>query len=206
MPGKKMNARKALAKKRRSDAVKTPLLKKGKAVDWWFVFKLNSAEQKGNPKPKGMTGIFDHPDWRRPTYDNDTRKFSQHFLFASSDDATLQHGKGILGTSLYDPVGDAWSPLTTDGQPTPRTGHALAWTGTDLLVWGGTTGARNGRSGLVGDGAAWNARSRKWTALPSKGAPAARKDAASAWTGRTWILWGGAAETPLGGGATLSPR
>ncbi len=105
MPGKKMNARKALAKKRRSDAVKTPLLKKGKAVDWWFVFKLNAAEQKGNPKPKGMTGIFDHPDWRRPTYDNDTRKFSQHFLFASSDDATLQHGKGILGTSVNDPVG-----------------------------------------------------------------------------------------------------
>ena len=82
-----------------------PLLSSSKPVDWWFVFKLNSAEERGDPKPPGMNGIFDVAGWKRPWYEADGKKFSQHYLVASSAASTLQHGQGILGTSLEDPVG-----------------------------------------------------------------------------------------------------
>ncbi|MEM7352536.1 MAG: deoxyribonuclease II family protein [Acidobacteriota bacterium] len=82
-----------------------PLLSSGKPVDWWFVFKLNSAEEPGDPKPSGLNGLFDVAGWKRPDYESNGKKFSQHFLFASQAEPTLQYGQGILGTSLDDPVG-----------------------------------------------------------------------------------------------------
>ena len=82
-----------------------PLLNSTTPVDWWFVFKLNSAEERGDPLPPGMTGIFDVEGWRRPKYEENGKKFSQHYLVASSAGATLKHGGGVLGTSLDDPVG-----------------------------------------------------------------------------------------------------
>lgn len=40
--------------------------------------------------------------------------------------------------ALYDPVLDTWSALsTTTSTPTPRSGFAYAWTGTEFIVWGG---------------------------------------------------------------------
>ncbi len=82
-----------------------PLLTPDQPVDWWFVFKLNAAEEKGDPKPPGMTGIFDVAGWKRPAYEADGKKFSQHYVLASSAEPTLKHGRGILGASLEDPVG-----------------------------------------------------------------------------------------------------
>ena len=82
-----------------------PLLNSTTPVDWWFVFKLNSAEEQGDPKPPGVQGIFDVEGWQRPKYEADGKRFSQHYLAASSAEATLQDGKGVLGTSLDDPVG-----------------------------------------------------------------------------------------------------
>ncbi len=85
-------------------AAPEPLLNSTTPADWWFVFKLNSAEEQGDPKPSGMKGIFDVDGWQRPKYEASGKKFSQHFLVASSAGPTLKHGQGILGTSLDDPV------------------------------------------------------------------------------------------------------
>ena len=104
-----------------SRSAPAPLLSTGKSVDWWFVFKLNSAEEQGDPKPPGMKGIFDVDGWQRPAYEKDGRKFSQHYLFASSAGAALQHGKGILGTSLEDPVG------ATFGRVYDGDGYYVLW-------------------------------------------------------------------------------
>lgn len=88
-----------------TQTVPEPLLNATTPVDWWFVFKLNSAEEPGDPKPADMTGIFDVAGWQRPKYEASGKKFSQHYVFASQADPTLGHGQGILGTSLDDPVG-----------------------------------------------------------------------------------------------------
>jgi len=39
--------------------------------------------------------------------------------------------------AIYDPLTDRWTPMTLTGAPSPRAGAAFAWTGTELIVWGG---------------------------------------------------------------------
>lgn len=77
-----------------------PLLAKGKAVDWWFVFKLNSSKPfAGCAKVSGDRAC---PFGGVPL----TRgNFGQQFAFASSQDPTLQPGVGCLGAQMTDPVG-----------------------------------------------------------------------------------------------------
>src|SRR5262245_2876567 len=44
----------------------------------------------------------------------------------------------------YDPVADSWTPTSTLNAPSARSGHSAVWTGSDMIVWGGstTTGGR----------------------------------------------------------------
>jgi len=68
---------------------------------------------------------------------------------------------------------------------------AIAWTGRELLVWGGM-----GRDRLVhADGAAFDPATGRWRPLPS--APQAqqfdRRNGHAVWTGRELLVWGGTA-------------
>lgn len=51
--------------------------------------------------------------------------------------------------SFYDPVGDRWAVTTSLGAPVGREGHTAVWTGTQMIVWGGTTGGAASASGGV---------------------------------------------------------
>ncbi len=81
-----------------SSSAPVPLLAKGHPVDWWFVFKFNSASF-----PKcGGTAV------RSCSFGGDVQnysKFSQQFVFASSENHTLQQGNNCLGDTTDDPVG-----------------------------------------------------------------------------------------------------
>lgn len=97
----------------------------------------------------------------------------------------------------------AWRPLPV--APVPgRRDAATAWTGRELLLWGGRRGDRS-RVELRGDGAALDLATSTWRALPL--APlAARADAAASWTGGLWFVWGGQGTAgQLGDGATYDP-
>ncbi len=79
-----------------------------------------------------------------------------------------------------------WSQLPAapiDG----RTGASVAWTGTELLVWGG----QSPQSQVArADGAAYNPRTQRWRMLPA--APLSpRFEQASAWDGTEMLIWGG---------------
>lgn len=79
------------------------------------------------------------------------------------------------------PAGWAWRPV---GPLRGRQGHVVAWTGTEVVLWGGD------RPGRSPEGAAWNPESDRWRRI----APAPlsnRMHAASAWTGREVLVWGG---------------
>ncbi|MEM7426522.1 MAG: deoxyribonuclease II family protein [Pseudomonadota bacterium] len=88
-----------------------PLLNPKTPVDWWFLFKLNSFEEPGAPKPDQTNGLFDVKSWKRPSYETSGKKFSQHYLFASSRNPELQHGRGILGSMHYDPLGSTFEQV-----------------------------------------------------------------------------------------------
>jgi hypothetical protein len=83
----------------------SPLLSTGSPVDWWFVFKFNGAtfpiNSSQEPKPTLFGGIpIDYPD-----------AFSLSYVYASSADASLQMGKGFIGTTLKDPVGATFNQI-----------------------------------------------------------------------------------------------
>lgn len=79
-----------------------------------------------------------------------------------------------------------WSALP----PAPiaaRSSAASAWTGGQLLIWGGDAGPQGG---LSNDGAAYDPTTKRWAKLPA--APiSARSQMASAWTGSELFIWGG---------------
>ena len=76
----------------------SPLLQKGRPVDWWFVFKFNAAVFPGCGG--GVT--------RACLFGGDVQSyhaFSQQFVYASSEAPTLQQGNGCSGDTTDDPIG-----------------------------------------------------------------------------------------------------
>ncbi len=87
---------------------------------------------------------------------------------------------------VFDASSSTWSQLP----PSPlvaRRYSGSAWTGTELLVWGGLAG-ESFSVGQLGDGAAYNPRERAWRMLPP--APIGPRAPLSVWTGDELIVWG----------------
>jgi hypothetical protein len=80
-----------------------PLLEKGHQVDWWFVFKFNSASFPGCGGAE-----------RECLFGGDVRPyrlFSQQFVFASSESGELKQGSGCAGDTILDPVGSTFERI-----------------------------------------------------------------------------------------------
>lgn len=99
----------------------------------------------------------------------------------------LKHG------GVFEPATDVWSKLS-NGSPAPRFGHTAVWTGTDLIVWGGTITNMSPPSGVdatFNDGAKFNPMTGVWTHLSTSNAPSGRYGHTAVWTGTEMIVWGG---------------
>lgn len=86
----------------------------------------------------------------------------------------------------YDLEIDAWTPTSVIGPPSGRSAHTAAWTGSEMIVWGGNTA-----SGLTASGGRYDPISDSWVAISTATAPAARVGSSSVWTGSEMIVWGG---------------
>jgi hypothetical protein len=53
--------------------------------------------------------------------------------------------------AAYEPTARVWTPLNNDGAPLGRHDHSTAWTGTELVIWGG----RSPVLGVASDGAVY---------------------------------------------------
>ena len=96
----------------------------------------------------------------------------------------------IPGTLLnsggrYNPATNSWTAVATAGAPSPRRHHTAVWTGTEMIVWGGSDG------GAANTGGRYNPATNTWTPTNSL-APAGRKHHTAVWTGSEMIVWGGA--------------
>ena len=90
-----------------------------------------------------------------------------------------------------------WQPMA-EGPLSSRRDTAAAWTGTELIVWGGRM---RDRLGAFGDGAAYEPLGDRWRLLPR--APLeARGSASAVWTGAEVIVWGGVGDRPEGADST----
>lgn len=81
-----------------------PLLAKGDPVDWWFVFKFNA----GSFPACGPGVTRDCPfGGKIAPYG----KFSQQFVYASSEEPKLQQGNDCVGDTRRDPVGATYDNI-----------------------------------------------------------------------------------------------
>ena len=115
--------------------------------------------------------------------------------------------------AAFDPGTGTWERLP-EGPLASRVGHVTAWTGEEMIVWGGSGAPPhdNCRSDLLDDGARYDPRARRWRALPASPL-GARTGAVGIWTGEALLVWGGQAATsqvepfyiPLLDGAAFDP-
>lgn len=82
----------------------------------------------------------------------------------------------------------AWKALPTEGAPSARRLHVAAWTGNEMLVWGGMI---DGAGNSTADGAAYDPSTDSWRPIATTGAPSARHSHQAVWTGSKLLVWGG---------------
>ncbi len=81
---------------------------------------------------------------------------------------------------------DYWTATTTTAAPSARYAHTAVWTGSKMIVWGGT-----GNSGYLNDGGLYDPVTNTWSATTTTSAPSGRDRHTAVWTGSKMIVWGG---------------
>ena len=95
--------------------------------------------------------------------------------------AELQGSVYFATGGRYDPRTDTWREMSTHGAPTERCRAGAVWTGSEMLVWGGT-GAHGGR---------YDPQSDQWRPIATAGAHPYYDAYLLAWTGREMVVWSG---------------
>lgn len=80
-----------------------------------------------------------------------------------------------------------WGLVSTTNAPSARFGHTAVWTGSRMIIWGGTS---NDSAGLK-TGAMYDPATDTWSALTTTDAPDGRWDHSAVWTGAEMVVFGG---------------
>jgi hypothetical protein len=80
---------------------------------------------------------------------------------------------------------DTWTPTSVPHAPPGRALHTAVWTGSEMIVWGGST-----RNVNVNTGARYDPVSDNWTKISNTNAPTLRVSHKAVWTGSEMIVWG----------------
>ena len=90
----------------------------------------------------------------------------------------------------YNPTTDSWTgPTSTVSAPIPRFVHAAVWTGSEMIIWGGSDSMN-----YLHTGGRYNPSTNSWTPTGLTNVPLGRAVPA-VWTGSEMIVWGGVDET-----------
>ncbi len=121
---------------------------------------------------------------------------SHHLVWTGSLVAMVGGHSGPQAVSivrLYDPETDAWRE-STPMPLSPRDRAAVAWTGTELIIWGGYATYPSERDDdgdfVYGNGAAYNPSTDTWRML-AESPLADRCDHTLTWTGTEVLVFGG---------------
>ena len=79
-----------------------------------------------------------------------------------------------------------WDSVPTSGAPTARASHGLVWTGSKVIVWGGSQGGSYLNTGGVYDPSA-----RSWSSVATTDAPSGRASFGTFWSGKEFVVIGG---------------
>ncbi|HYS07079.1 MAG TPA: hypothetical protein VEW47_18025 [Candidatus Dormibacteraeota bacterium] len=110
---------------------------------------------------------------------------------------------GVLDGATPGPdcPGDAWDNGSMDDVPDSRYGHTAVWTGSLMLVWGGS-GYGNP---ALGTGGRYDPATDTWSRMSMSGAPAGRSGHTAVWTGDLMVIWGGNNGSDFNSGGRYDP-
>ena len=105
-------------------------------------------------------------------------------------------GKALDDGAIYSPAKDSWTYLSKDaGAPTARIMATALWTGSVVIVFGGTDATGNT---VYRDGSIYDPVANSWSALPASGAISRRSAPFAFWDGTRALFWGGLGATGFG--------
>jgi len=93
-----------------------------------------------------------------------------------------------------------WLPMSNLDAPGARIRHTAVWTGSEMIVWGGSD-----LDGTLGDGGRYDPDGDTWTAVSAVNAPSPRAGHTAVWTDEEMIVWGGAAAGSTSTGGRYDP-
>jgi N-acetylneuraminic acid mutarotase len=102
----------------------------------------------------------------------------------------------------YNPDTDSWLATSTTNAPAGRASHTAVWTGSEMIVWGGT-GCN--LDCFLSTGGRYNPGSDSWTPTSTTNAPSARYLHTAVWTGTEMIVWGGGGYPGTNTGGRFNP-
>lgn len=122
------------------------------------------------------------------TYHSAVWTGSQMIIFGGHSGTGLNANRYNTG-AIYDPATNTWKAISTAGAPSPRSNHQAVWTGTKMIVFGGSG---PGGGGVGNTGGMYDPATDSWQAISATGAPQiSRANFAAVWTGTKMLVWGG---------------
>lgn len=103
-------------------------------------------------------------------------------LSTSENPALVSAGYTLISSSLRTTEWKQKAPFPLKG----RDGHTTTWTGSEMIIWGGSVAYV-----AVNDGGRFNPMTNSWRVMSSQNAPSPRSGHSSVWTGTELIVWGG---------------
>jgi N-acetylneuraminic acid mutarotase len=98
----------------------------------------------------------------------------------SSYNTLAESNEACAATVLH----DTWGYITNTSAPAARAGHTAVWTGSKMIVWGGSPTTQTG--------GVYDPATDTWTPTITASAPTPRYAHTAVWTGSKMLIWGGA--------------
>jgi N-acetylneuraminic acid mutarotase len=106
----------------------------------------------------------------------------------------------------YNPVLDSWTATSTTSMPSARSYATAVWTGSKVIVWGGSTFPASGAGSALQTGGVYDPATNAWTATSTgTNVPFQRWGHTATWLNGEMIVFGGQANNLLGDGGRYNP-
>lgn len=110
------------------------------------------------------------------------------------DSSSSSSGSSSGEMPVPPPMKVVWSETSMTDAPSARHSHTAVWTGSKMIIWGGST---EGVPLVTNTGGIYDPTTNSWKATSLTGAPAPRLGHNAVWTGSKMLVWGGFGTTDL---------
>lgn len=159
-------------------------------VLWGGFYFPNSLADGGRFVPgTGWSSLPPPPLSLSARYDHVLTWTGSEVLVWGGNNSARDPEPGRAGARYFPPPLDAWVPIELASAPPGRLSTADAWTGAEMIVWGGSGCFPDC---FLNDGSRYRPLLDVWAPLSGTAAPQARAGHTAIWTGAEMIVWGGA--------------